>query len=503
MSMKKQFALFSTLLLLGSSMPVGAFAEGNNLVAENSSVAETTAEATTAEDTETTATSETTEATEESTTETESSTESSESTTTESTETSGTETTDSTTDSTSTSTTESTTDSTSTSTTESTTDSTSTSTTESSTTPTTTPSSSKEQPKPGTSTSESKQPAKPVTPTAPAEKPVEQPAASTPQPEIVPPVTNETVGLVEDDETFTVSKTKKTEEFIQEIGESARKVAKDKNLYASVMIAQAILESGSGNSKLSQKPNYNLFGIKGDYKGQSVSFITYEDNGFGNLYTVEAKFRQYPTYKESMEDYAKLLKNGLDSNKDFYHGVWKTEAKSYKEATRFLTGKYATDKDYHKKLNALIKTYDLTYYDKEKATVEPMESNFPAYNGKNYDTFNSYAWGNCTQYVYNRITQLGKRVDLTMGNGQDWGETGRARGYKVSRTPKAGAAVSFPAGVLGADNTYGHVAFVEKVFKDGSILISEMNVKELNVVSTRTISADETHLMNYIVPKDK
>ena len=30
-----------------------------------------------------------------------------------------------------------------------------------------------------------------------------------------------------------------------------------------------------------------------------------------------------------------------------------------------------------------------------------------------------------------------------MGNGQDWGETGRARGYKVSRTPKAGAAVSF------------------------------------------------------------
>ncbi len=66
-----------------------------------------------------------------------------------------------------------------------------------------------------------------------------------------------------------------------------RKVAKDSKSYASVMIAQAILESGSGNSKLSQKPNYNLFGIKGDYKGQSVSFITYEDNGFGNLYTVK------------------------------------------------------------------------------------------------------------------------------------------------------------------------------------------------------------------------
>ena len=46
-----------------------------------------------------------------------------------------------------------------------------------------------------------------MTPTAPAEKPVEQPTASDHTAEIVPPVTNETVGLVEDDETFTVSKT--------------------------------------------------------------------------------------------------------------------------------------------------------------------------------------------------------------------------------------------------------------------------------------------------------
>ena len=33
--------------------------------------------------------------------------------------------------------------------------------------------------------------------------------------------------------------------------------------YASVMIAQAILESDSGQSTLSQKPSYNFFGIKG------------------------------------------------------------------------------------------------------------------------------------------------------------------------------------------------------------------------------------------------
>ncbi len=45
------------------------------------------------------------------------------------------------------------------------------------------------------------------------------------------------------------------------------------------MIAQAILESGSGNSALAAPPNYNLFGIKGAYQGQSVSFPTQEDDG--------------------------------------------------------------------------------------------------------------------------------------------------------------------------------------------------------------------------------
>ncbi|MCO4687773.1 peptidoglycan hydrolase [Streptococcus infantarius subsp. infantarius] len=50
--------------------------------------------------------------------------------------------------------------------------------------------------------------------------------------------------------------------FIQTIGESARQIAAQNDLYASVMIAQAILESNSGQSKLSQAPNYNFFGIK-------------------------------------------------------------------------------------------------------------------------------------------------------------------------------------------------------------------------------------------------
>ncbi|OTN83975.1 hypothetical protein A5819_003525 [Enterococcus sp. 7E2_DIV0204] len=292
-----------------------------------------------------------------------------------------------------------------------------------------------------------------------------------------------------------------TEEFVARIGDQAREVGLEKNLFGSVMIAQAILESGSGGSQLSQAPYNNLFGIKGDYEGQSVTLPTLEDDGFGNFYSIEAAFRLYPSYKESFEDYSKLFTDGINGNPTIYQSAWKSEAVTYQNATQALTGVYATDTQYNVKLNSLIETYDLTQYDREKAEVAPSESDFEPYNGKNYDEGNSYAPLNCTQYTYNRIIQLGGYVDLDMGNGADWGATGIARGYEVSHTPKAGTAVSFEPGELGADPDYGHVAFVEKIYSDGSILISEMNAIGLGIVSTRVIPAGVVNTLMYITPK--
>ncbi|HFD1766315.1 TPA: peptidoglycan DD-metalloendopeptidase family protein, partial [Enterococcus hirae] len=110
-----------------------------------------------------------------------------------------------------------------------------------------------------------------------------------------------------------------------------------------------------------------LFGIKGTYNGKGVTFATQEDLGDGTLYTTQATFRQYENYEDSLNDYAQLLKEGLIGNSYFYDGVWKTNAKTYQEATKFLTGRYATDTSYDKKLNGLIETYKLTTYDKEVA----------------------------------------------------------------------------------------------------------------------------------------
>ncbi|EJF48095.1 N-acetylmuramoyl-L-alanine amidase [Enterococcus sp. C1] len=166
-----------------------------------------------------------------------------------------------------------------------------------------------------------------------------------------------------------ITPVKETWDFIKEIGEDARKIGLEEDLYGSVMIAQAILESASGQSKLSQAPYHNLFGIKGRYEGKGVTFKTQEDDGLGNLYTIDATFRQYEDYEATFKDYAKLLKEGLAHDNDFYKGTWKSETVSYEDATEFLTGRYATDTQYGEKLNALIEAYALTSYDKEQSEL--------------------------------------------------------------------------------------------------------------------------------------
>lgn len=151
--------------------------------------------------------------------------------------------------------------------------------------------------------------------------------------------------------------------FINYIGNSARKLADNNDIYASVMIAQAMVESGWGTSGLASAPNYNLFGVKGSYNGESVNMGTQEDDGTGSLYSISSNFRKYPSYKESLEDYVSLIRGGVSGNPEIYAGAWKSNTESYKDATAYLTGRYATDTTYADKLNAIIQKYDLTRFD--------------------------------------------------------------------------------------------------------------------------------------------
>ncbi|GCF95394.1 N-acetylmuramoyl-L-alanine amidase [Enterococcus florum] len=312
-----------------------------------------------------------------------------------------------------------------------------------------------------------------------------------------------------------------TQAFIDKISDQAQELGLKYDVFASVMIAQAILESASGTSGLSVAPHYNLFGIKGSFQGSSVSMSTQEDRGSGDMYTTTSAFRSYPSYGESLGDYVTLLRGGVQGNDDFYTGAWRSKAKNYLRAADFLTGKYATDSSYNRKLSSLIAVYHLTEYDiprsvtgtgtETSAILQGKENipevyrkamKYPDYNGKNYNTSGSYPVGQCTWYAFNRVAQLGKRVDDFMGNGGEWGTKGRSLGYKVSSTPKAGWLISFSPGTAGSDPRYGHVAFVEAVGPDG-ILISEGNVVGGTTISYRVIGNElaKSNLVSYIEPK--
>ena len=235
-----------------------------------------------------------------------------------------------------------------------------------------TPEAPKETPAPVTPEAPKETPA-PVTPEAPKEMPV--PVTPEAPGETIPPVSSSaTTGTPELNDRLSsettsnpidFEKSETTESFIEKIGEDAREIAKENDLYASVMIAQAILESGSGTSQLSRTPYYNLFGIKSDSPDHSVVFETQEDNGHGELSTIQASFKVYDSYKESLVDYVKLLKEGLTYDPEFYSGAWRSNAETYQDATLFLTGRYATDISYNEKLNALIEMYELEKYDSE------------------------------------------------------------------------------------------------------------------------------------------
>lgn len=181
----------------------------------------------------------------------------------------------------------------------------------------------------------------------------------------------------------TISASTRTD-FLNSISGRAKTIAAQNDLYASVMIAQAILESGWGTATLSQAPYNNLFGVKARNSDESVVMQTLEDDGTGNYYTANEAFKKYDDLSGSLNDYASLLTGDNDPNSwrySFYLGARVSQTNSYEDATAHLTGRYATDTHYGTKLNSIIESNQLTAYDTvpervvKPETDEPSETN--------------------------------------------------------------------------------------------------------------------------------
>ncbi|SFK50693.1 CHAP domain-containing protein, partial [Salinicoccus halodurans] len=105
----------------------------------------------------------------------------------------------------------------------------------------------------------------------------------------------------------------------------------------------------------------------------------------------------------------------------------------------------------------------------EAEAEEEAQAPAPASYGENW-----YLDGDCTWYVYERRQQMGKPVSNSWGNASNWASAARSQGLSVSNSPSVGAIVQSNAWTNGAWGS-GHVAVVEKINSDGSILVSEMN----------------------------
>ena len=151
-------------------------------------------------------------------------------------------------------------------------------------------------------------------------------------------------------------------DFIESISDGAISNYNKYGILPSITMAQAILESGWGNSELAVTHN-NLFGIKADsrWNGAIATIVTSENYNDSTI----ANFRKYDSINESIEDHGKFL---YENSRYAEYGLF--DGKNYKEQAQALENAgYSTVKNengepiYADKLIALIEKYNLMQYD--------------------------------------------------------------------------------------------------------------------------------------------
>jgi flagellum-specific peptidoglycan hydrolase FlgJ len=155
--------------------------------------------------------------------------------------------------------------------------------------------------------------------------------------------------------TASVPDTSAQQAFIAEVAPGALAAQHQYGIPAAVTIAQAIDESGWGQSMLAAQ-DHNLFGIKGTGPAGSVERPTQEYEN-GQPVTVNAPFRVYSDVAQSITDHSLLLATGSAYQQAM------ADRRSPDAFANDLTGVYATDPNYGANLITIMRQFNLYRFD--------------------------------------------------------------------------------------------------------------------------------------------
>ncbi|TDM02243.1 CHAP domain-containing protein [Macrococcus carouselicus] len=109
--------------------------------------------------------------------------------------------------------------------------------------------------------------------------------------------------------------------------------------------------------------------------------------------------------------------------------------------------------------------------------------------------YNPYDKGQCTYYAFNKVKADGNMIGRSWHDAKHWADRAKEEGYQINQKPAAGSLLQSPRG------KQGHVAYVEKVYRNGNIKITEMNYTQPYQITSRQLTTKDIKRYQFIHPK--